>query len=138
MANELGISLAGYCNYENNKREPKFWILLKLADILQVSLDYLAGRSLNLENDSVLFMENIGFYCREATDGKIGVLLCENKIKFFSKRELDEIVNKARKTVSSLTSDIMIHEVLSCIMIHDVSSCINQALKNRDKSKIEE
>lgn len=33
-----------YQNYELMTREPKLEILMKIADVFQVSLDYLAGR----------------------------------------------------------------------------------------------
>lgn len=33
-----------YQNYELMTREPKLEILIKIADVFQVSLDYLAGR----------------------------------------------------------------------------------------------
>ena len=48
MADKLGISYGAYKNYEllgtKNGREPPFEIVRKIADILDVSIDYLFGR----------------------------------------------------------------------------------------------
>lgn len=40
-----------YQNYELMTREPKLEILLKIADVFQVSLDYLAGRTDNKQTN---------------------------------------------------------------------------------------
>ena len=45
VADYLGISERGYQNYEIGKREPKIETLNKLADYLNVSIDYLTGRA---------------------------------------------------------------------------------------------
>ncbi|MCI9274263.1 MAG: helix-turn-helix transcriptional regulator [Clostridiales bacterium] len=39
------ISEKAYQNYELMTREPKLEVLLKIAEIFQVSLDYLVGRT---------------------------------------------------------------------------------------------
>ncbi len=44
MANMLGIGLRSYRAYESGDREPCFEILLKIADFLDVSTDYLLCR----------------------------------------------------------------------------------------------
>ena len=48
MADLLEITLRAYQNYEalskRNHREPNFELLVKMADILEVKLDYLLGR----------------------------------------------------------------------------------------------
>ena len=41
----LGISNNTYSNYENDKREPDFKTLVCIADFLDVSVDYLLGRT---------------------------------------------------------------------------------------------
>lgn len=41
------ITEKAYQNYELMTREPKLEILLKIADVFQVSLDYLVGRTDN-------------------------------------------------------------------------------------------
>lgn len=44
MAAQLGISQQAYCKYELGITEPSLTTILKIADILEVSLDYLFGR----------------------------------------------------------------------------------------------
>ena len=44
MADALAISLNGYQKYEQNERSPSLDTLVKIADILDVSTDYLLGR----------------------------------------------------------------------------------------------
>ena len=44
MANELGIGLRSYRNYESGAREPDLASLTRIADILNVSIDYLLCR----------------------------------------------------------------------------------------------
>lgn len=44
MADMLGIGLRSYRAYESDDREPYFENLVKIADYLNVSTDYLLGR----------------------------------------------------------------------------------------------
>ena len=44
MADSLNIHVRSYQKYEGGERNPPFDILVKLADILDVSVDYLLGR----------------------------------------------------------------------------------------------
>lgn len=43
LANELGIPVNTYSNYERGDREPKLATWQKLADYFDVSVDYLIG-----------------------------------------------------------------------------------------------
>ncbi len=45
MANKLGITQPSYIRYENGTAEPSLENLVKIADILNVSVDYLLGRA---------------------------------------------------------------------------------------------
>jgi len=45
LASSLGISRAALSHYEKNRREPDTETLGKFADLFQVSLDYLVGRT---------------------------------------------------------------------------------------------
>ncbi len=45
VAVRCDISEKAYQNYELMSREPKLEILIKIADVYKVSLDYLVGRS---------------------------------------------------------------------------------------------
>ena len=44
MADKLNISQPSYIRYENGSSEPTFENLLKIAEIFDVSVDYLLGR----------------------------------------------------------------------------------------------
>ncbi len=44
MADLAGIKLRAYQLYEQGKTEPKIDTLIKFADVLDVSIDYLVGR----------------------------------------------------------------------------------------------
>ena len=43
VAKELGISMKSYCRYEKNEREPTASLLVEMATLYHVSLDYLVG-----------------------------------------------------------------------------------------------
>lgn len=47
LSDFLGISERSYQNYEYGNREPSFDITIKLSDYLNVSIDYLLGRTNN-------------------------------------------------------------------------------------------
>ncbi len=49
LADFLGINERSYQNYEYGNREPNFDITVKLANYLEVSVDYLLGRTDNPE-----------------------------------------------------------------------------------------
>lgn len=44
MANKLGITQPSYIRYENGTSEPTLETLARIADIFDVSVDYLLGR----------------------------------------------------------------------------------------------
>lgn len=45
LANQLHITTRALNYYENNMREPSFPLLIQMADYLNVSTDYLLGRT---------------------------------------------------------------------------------------------
>lgn len=45
MATYLGITRQGYSKYENEKSEPSFQMLMRIADLFEVSIDELIGYS---------------------------------------------------------------------------------------------
>ena len=53
MAEYLQCSLRAYQYYEEGKHIPDLYGLLALADILEVSLDYLTGRSERQEREGL-------------------------------------------------------------------------------------
>ena len=48
LANELGVSKVTVCWYENGDRIPSLEHFLKLSDILELSLDEIVGREVNV------------------------------------------------------------------------------------------
>lgn len=44
LGEKVGVKQSTFTNWENGKREPSFENLVKLADLLEVSLDWLFGR----------------------------------------------------------------------------------------------
>ena len=41
----LGLSISSYCRYERGEREPDAAVLWRMADLYEVSVDYLVGLS---------------------------------------------------------------------------------------------
>ena len=54
IAEKLKISRQVYSNYENEINQPPLQLLIAMADYFQCSLDYLLGRSDDLDNVTVL------------------------------------------------------------------------------------
>lgn len=44
LGEKVGVKQSTFTNWENGKREPNFEIVIKLADLLEVSVDWLFGR----------------------------------------------------------------------------------------------
>lgn len=44
LGKKIGVKQSSFTNWENGKREPNFETLIKLADLLEVSVDFLLGR----------------------------------------------------------------------------------------------
>lgn len=44
LGEKVGVKQNTFTNWENGKREPSFENLIKLADLFEVSLDWLFGR----------------------------------------------------------------------------------------------
>lgn len=54
VADKLGITRQAYTNYESGKRVPEVQTLEKLAQLFDVSVDYLLGRSANPEAEMLI------------------------------------------------------------------------------------
>ena len=54
IANHLNMGIHSYRKYESGHRQPSFETLIKIADFLDVSTDYLLGRSDYLRNGEIL------------------------------------------------------------------------------------
>ncbi|MEZ3488326.1 MAG: helix-turn-helix domain-containing protein [Lachnospiraceae bacterium] len=57
MADFIDVALRTYQGYEGETRCPSFELLVKLADILDVSLDYLFGRDDFMKSHAIPFDE---------------------------------------------------------------------------------
>lgn len=57
MADRLSITLNAYQKYEQGERSPSLDTLVKIADILDISIDYLLGRDEWLAAHEVSFDE---------------------------------------------------------------------------------
>lgn len=55
MADRLGLSLNAYQKYEQKEREPSIDTLINIADILDVSIDFLLCRDAFLQSHGVSF-----------------------------------------------------------------------------------
>ena len=58
LSQRVGITRFTYSNYENGKTQPDFDILIKIADLYNVSLDYLLGRQFGNYVDKATLTEN--------------------------------------------------------------------------------
>lgn len=67
IADYLGITRQAIAAYENNKREPGYETLCKLADYFNVSTDYLLGRVGSKEVEAYTIGQNIKLIRGEAT-----------------------------------------------------------------------
>jgi len=45
LSNKLGITRASLSHYENNRREPDYETIVSIANLFNVSIDYLIGRT---------------------------------------------------------------------------------------------
>lgn len=59
FAEKLNIPYTTYLAYEKTDREPKYTLLIKIADILKVSIDDLLRRTQSHENDDIKKYTNI-------------------------------------------------------------------------------
>lgn len=58
VARRIGVTQSTYNYYEKEKTQPDFDILIKIADLYNVSLDYLLGRQFGNYVDKATLTEN--------------------------------------------------------------------------------
>lgn len=58
LAEKVGITEASLSRYENNLREPKAEIIIRLSNVLNCSTDYLLGKT-NIRNETILPNEKL-------------------------------------------------------------------------------
>ena len=84
FADILNIPYNTYTAYENQKREPKLEMLIKIADLLNISLDDLVGRTPTNEDEKLLNLLD-------------DILLLDNRLDFFE--ELNSLSESLQKLI---------------------------------------
>lgn len=103
LAELVGLKETTYQNYEYGSVKPPVVKLAKIAEVLQVSLDYLCGRSDYLVEEHLQFPKNLYFSFSTA-------LKTERKKKYLTQREVAENIGlkegsyRAYETRQSLPS----------------------------------
>lgn len=87
VASKLGISQQAYASWERGVKKPTQDNLVKIAQILNVSVDYLVGNSEEITDE----LDNIEILFRMNSNG-----LTEEEKKIF-KKELIDFMEKRRK-----------------------------------------
>lgn len=137
FAKVLDIEYSTYMGYENRRREPRYEILMKIADVLNVSIDDLLGRTLTI--DKVLFsLNSLGFnpiYVNEIKGYNINtalkpIHLDENSIYFDQSTFTEEELLAVYSYAVSLTE-----ENIEGTRKQLLSSSIEKAFNFLDKRK---
>ena len=106
MAAKLGIPYSTYSNYENNNREPNFELIQRIAQALDVSVQYLLfGESGDITSETALYLLRlVGLDMCENADGTYTIFDIKNNI---ISRETN-ITNEALKNLVKSTSDYIL------------------------------
>ena len=97
VADGLGIARSTYSSYENDKREPDYKMLIKLADFFNVSVDYLLDRTGKTEDKK----RAKGVHDNKALENIIDTLYCasndlsEKDYKYLAE-QIDQFIKYAR------------------------------------------
>jgi|GEM_PF-179648 len=75
LAEKLDYGYTAIANYESGKNQPSIGVLIKIASIFQVSLDYLLGvtdirKPLTENTESAEYMEFFQYFSMLSADGK--------------------------------------------------------------------
>lgn len=101
FANLLKIPYATYSGYEYKNREPKYTMLCKIADALNISLDDLLGRTTNILgiNDTDLLKNKIVDIFKHSNDKYFSIANIDNKhITFAIKDDTDKLTDVEFRT----------------------------------------
>ena len=107
VAKRAGVARSTYANWENGKREPDFETSEKLADIFEVSVDYLRGKS-KFRNADLLaekYQTNLkdklspnnehDFHFYDTTDGVQFIARSDKNLSPEAFRKMQELAKKA-------------------------------------------
>ena len=106
ISEKLDVNKATLSSYESGRRKPDYETLTKLADIYEVSVDYLLGRAIH-EKLTVKESEEIGKETNEWMK-LINQLSEENKELFKSTIQSFISKTKLRKTANCLRSFVLL------------------------------
>ena len=90
IASRLGCTTGAFQNYEANRREMNYETLIKLADILDTSIDYLLGRVAEPPSSVRTFLR----YTNEFDNTEKAVISAYSKIDDRSKMVLQSIMRE--------------------------------------------
>lgn len=100
LAKEIGISDSTLAGYENGHRLPNVDILIKLSDYLDVSMDYLSGRSYE-DNEVRIYKDKIYYLEKEIYHLKNDIHSLHNRIYDYEK-----LINDSPSFVNEIISSI--------------------------------
>ncbi len=143
FADVLNIPYTSYVAYENKGREPKYEMLCKIADLLEVSTDDLLGRTSNILGnnedekllnllDDILLLDKkkyitIDSYTKEHIYFYIGTNFKYGKIEINKKRIID-CINKSKQISKEIeqinTFNFLVDEILNTAF-NDLENDIN-------------
>ncbi len=104
LADIIKIKYTTYLNYENAGSEPKYDVLIKIADILNVSLDELLDRDYGELEKTISFFEHIGYKVVKKGDDKVVIVTTNIPPKGnidVSTMKIDEFIELAEKCKNS-------------------------------------
>lgn len=138
MAEKIGVTANAYAGYEIRGREPRYEILCKMADVFDIPVDALLGRTTATENEIIkkrinnaLLQADTRFFTIEMVDNDTKdndtisfKLTTQNGFTWYTKLKkadisyniaLDEVVNKVAKDkrIYSFLQDNIINNVIS-------------------------
>lgn len=147
LANLIGVSYTTVKGYENAGREPKYNILIKIANVLKVSLDDLLGRTpisedeqlKNVIND-ILSVSDIKYLKLDTINSEyVSFYLCGNdeqpiKHTNFRKKDILAIIERIKSDLWQ-KEKLTLYEWFSCIGIEKEIKFLNAEIDDIKKLK---
>lgn len=147
LAKLIGVSYTTLKGYENAGREPKYNILIKIANVLKVSLDDLLGRTpisedeqlKNVIND-ILSVSDIKYLKLDTINSEyVSFYLCGNdeqpiKHTSFRKKDILAIIERIKSDLWQ-KEKLTLYEWFSCIGIEKEIKFLNTEIEDIKKLK---
>ncbi|WP_422445628.1 helix-turn-helix domain-containing protein [Thermoanaerobacterium sp. DL9XJH110] len=109
LAERIGVSRATIAGYETKGKEPPYSTLIKLAEVLNCSIDYLLENSVNIKNENNINTDN------------------QNLNHYYTVISRRKDLQQLLKETEKLSPD-SVHRIIKIIEI------INEEVKERDKN----